>query len=494
MNKPIKLKTWYRSYFTKNERVKLAIDLAEALAILEEIHFVHGDVNPSNIFLNKRNRSLILIDFDSGAFDGKIPETEGKPGPGLAPELESRDGLPQISKYSDFWSLGVWIHYLLTLQHPYYFLKRSNLANLKKYLSQFQWPEFEKGNSFFSVEKNYEAAVKLRQLLWDLPEQVVKCFQKLFNDGVLVPTNRPGGKEWFESLREYAAKPSITGFSPNLKVRKDERPVKLSWDTSNAGEVIIEPEVGNVADYGSVDVFPMKATSYRLVTKDFKGRITKVKPVRIAVNTAPPIIHFFTPDTYHLKEDRPVRLSWSVDQSFRTTIVPDPIELDLKNSTALVNPVEGTTYKLVVESYFGFRAERPLKIKVSIPAPNIRFFACTSYHLMNGQAAKLVWYIQNASNIEITPHIGSVAKIGEMLVSPDRDTTYTLLASNRVGQKVRRELTITVLAKPINKFEIPPKPLFEKNRPSLSKRRVAAKGWINPESRIPLVSSKIPIV
>jgi hypothetical protein len=65
-----------------------------------------------------------------------------------------------------------------------------------------------------------------------------------------------------------------------------------------------------------------------------------------------------------------------------------------------------------------------------------------------GQSIKLSWDFNNAQSVTIDQGIGAVPRIGDVTLSPTTDITYTLIASNYLGDSIQRQVTITVTYPP----------------------------------------------
>jgi len=79
--------------------------------------------------------------------------------------------------------------------------------------------------------------------------------------------------------------------------------------------------------------------------------------------------------------------------------------------------------------------------------PTIRSFTASPTTIRSGQSSTLLWYVENASLVEIAPSIGPVSPNGTMNVMPTSDTTYTLTAENPSGTSTAT-VTIDVLTSP----------------------------------------------
>ncbi len=106
-------------------RLKFAHDLAEGFLHLQKMNFIYADLNPKNFFVNEREGKLCLIDFEGGAVN-ENPETYGKPGQWLAPEIQKQlingPSLIKVDLNTDTWAVAIGVHFLLFPFHPLFSL------------------------------------------------------------------------------------------------------------------------------------------------------------------------------------------------------------------------------------------------------------------------------------------------------------------------------------------------------------------------------------
>lgn len=76
--------------------------------------------------------------------------------------------------------------------------------------------------------------------------------------------------------------------------------------------------------------------------------------------------------------------------------------------------------------------------------PVISSFTSSTNNLTSGQAATLSWQVSDADSVELLPGIGSVDTSGSLSVSPTENTTYSLVATNSVGETIDT-VAITVI-------------------------------------------------
>ncbi len=107
---------------------------------------------------------------------------------------------------------------------------------------------------------------------------------------------------------------------------------------------------------------------------------------------------------------------------------------------------EGQTYqfRVAVTDSLGAQAFARTTVTIkAIPAVQILNFSASPAAITAGQSSTLVWQVQNADTVTITPGLGTVNASGSTAISPTETTTYTLTASNAKGQ-VTQTVTVTV--------------------------------------------------
>lgn len=113
-----------QSQFNLEEFLKIAIKIAEALAVIHKANIIHKDINPSNIVYNPKTEELKVIDFGISSqlaqeFISVISphQLEGTLAY-IAPEQTGRMNRG-LDYRSDFYALGVTFYELLTNRLPF---------------------------------------------------------------------------------------------------------------------------------------------------------------------------------------------------------------------------------------------------------------------------------------------------------------------------------------------------------------------------------------
>ena len=95
------------------------------------------------------------------------------------------------------------------------------------------------------------------------------------------------------------------------------------------------------------------------------------------------------------------------------------------------------------------RGYNPYGIPGTIPQPSyppvINSFSANLASVELGQTVTLTWTTSNASNVSISPGIGTVGTTGSTTVTPTATTSYSLTATGKTGSPVSSSATVTVL-------------------------------------------------
>lgn len=218
----------------------------------------------------------------------------------------------------------------------------------------------------------------------------------------------------------------------------------LIWVTQGATSVTISPNVGTVNPSGSVSVSPTATTTYTLTATGPNGTVNQSATITVGSTTpGMPQIVRFEGNPLSIAPGGSSTLSWSTNNATTVTITPN-VGAVTPNGSTTVSPTATTTYTLTATNSVG-SVTAPVTITVSGNAvPQVVTFVANPSTINPGQQTKLCWQVTNASNISITPGVGTNLNANDCAtVSPSTTTVYTLTASNGAGQ-IQANATVTV--------------------------------------------------
>jgi hypothetical protein len=241
--------------------------------------------------------------------------------------------------------------------------------------------------------------------------------------------------------------PQIIQFTGSPASIQSGQSSTLTWVVQNATSVSISPTVGNVDPRsGSVSVSPTANTTYTLTATNANGTTTATQTIAVGtggVTTGPQIVRFEA-NPVSIQPGQSSTLSWATNGASTVTIDNGVGNVALNGST-VVHPTQTTTYTLTATSSDGRSVTVPVTVIVSTGTiPQVVVFTANPPAISAGQSTKLCWQVNNATNITISPGVGTNLNANDCAtVSPTTTTTYTLTATNAAGQ-IQANTTVTV--------------------------------------------------
>lgn len=278
-----------------DKRIDAAVRFAERYQLLENLRYVHGDLNPENVMVNPGTNDVQVIDLDTGAVvetGAERPLTVGKPDECLPPELK-RGISVDTDRYTagaERWSLGSMIGFLLFGFHPGFFLARIGPKEIEAYAtSPFRWPMIDRTSDLFTTQQvSMDAYERLIDELTSWPESVSDLFGRFFAAG-LDGSARPDARDWIRGLSNLRKPPEIELFtwavagepSRDASFLLEGEELELSWIASNATHVEVE-SVGTRPAAGSERIVCDKSRSYTIrAVNPFGSVIRSTSVVRV---------------------------------------------------------------------------------------------------------------------------------------------------------------------------------------------------------------------
>ncbi len=199
----------------------------------------------------------------------------------------------------------------------------------------------------------------------------------------------------------------------------------LTWNSTDADTVSIDRGIGTVDQSGSMPVSPTTDTSYTITATNESG--TSTAGVSITVNSAPAAQ--ITADAVSINSGESVTLTWSTNGATNAIISPDIGEVDL-NGSREVSLTEDTTF--TISAYGCGESSDSIFIRV-YNQPTVAISASPDT-ITQGQSSTLSWTTKDATSVSIDQGIGEVEENGDISVSPQGTTTYTITVEGPAGQ------------------------------------------------------------
>lgn len=224
---------------------------------------------------------------------------------------------------------------------------------------------------------------------------------------------------------------SFTAAPSTIKVGES---ANLVWETENAQRVTISG-IGQVNPTGTLSVSPKETTTYTITVANQTGETNSTVTVTVTPAGFAPTIGTFTSTLVEIGEGEGATLNWQVEGA-------DSVEItDLgkvaASGSSIVRPTETRTYTLTAKNQYG-TSTAGVTIKVQPTARVLSFTASPSQSFKPGDPVRLSWSTSGAVEVSISG-IGAVTPTGQVDVTPQTDTIYTLTArgaKNTVTQSV----------------------------------------------------------
>ncbi len=197
----------------------------------------------------------------------------------------------------------------------------------------------------------------------------------------------------------------------------------LVWETENAQKVVISG-IGQVNPSGTASVSPTETTTYTITVTNQFGEVNATTTVTVTPAGSSPRIGTFTATPVDVGEGEPATLTWQVEGA-------DSVEITglgkvAGSGSAVVRPTETQTYTLTATNQYGTETAG-VTIKVQPTSRILSFTASPSQSQKPGDPIRLAWTTSGATEVSISG-IGAVTPTGQLDVTPQNDTTYTLTA------------------------------------------------------------------
>lgn len=425
--------------FTYQYLMGAAKNFVSAVRALHSKGYVIGDVNESNIMVDRNTTLTTIVDTDS--FQVTDPQSGiiyrcgvGKPD-FTPPELQGRN-FSQIdrSQTHDLFGIGVILFQLLMENTQPFGGRYAGAGDPPEYGARIR-------QGFFAYCQNRQVpfrpgrlAPPFSMLHPDLQQLFIRCFE----DGHINPNARPNAREWGEVLKRAEA--ALICCTTNSQHYFDSHLSFCPW--CQRAQIL------------GIDSFPSKSQA-RATQQAFRPRPRpaaqrprplRQPPVWQTPHTTPiPIIQNFYANNASIVVGQSCTLSWHVINAQRVTI-NNSIGSVQPNGNITVTPTVSTTYILTAQGTGG-TVTSTVRVSVSKPSPILSFNANIG-SIIIGQQVTLGWNVSPTHLTHINKGIGSVPNTGQITVTPLKTTTYILTAKG-AGRTVKQKVHVAVTAPPI---------------------------------------------
>lgn len=246
-------------------RMRMAHELVTGFSLLRELGFIYADLNPKNFFVDMDKARLCLIDYEGGAIN-EDPETFGKMGEWLAPEIQSQlmrtgSGKVKVDLGTDTWAVAIGVHFMLFPFHPLFFLAQRGEEDMRKYFARRQWPEADRSDANYREPHIYDW---YRQKLNTLPPELVNAFAVTVNQGWNNRNQRLSYTQWERAIAGGMKPPEIMSFTVQPTAVLPGMEAVLRWSVDRAVSVEIDNGVGDVTGRTEISLKPQGLTEYTL--------------------------------------------------------------------------------------------------------------------------------------------------------------------------------------------------------------------------------------
>jgi hypothetical protein len=231
---------------------------------------------------------------------------------------------------------------------------------------------------------------------------------------------------------------------------------RLTWTAQNAVTGTINQGVGEVNPNNAGafrNVSPSNTTTYTMTVTNSAGvTATCARTITVTPRPEAPVCNSFTASPATITRGGNSTLTWNTTNANTVSINNGVGSVAVDGSTS-VSPLQTVTYTLTAIGANNQQVSCPVTVTVSNPPedtkPVCESFTASPNTLPNGGGnTTLSWNTSRATNVSISPAIGSVASDGQRLVSVTDSTTYTLTA--RDADNDSDSCTTTVTVTPVN--------------------------------------------
>jgi RHS repeat-associated protein len=240
----------------------------------------------------------------------------------------------------------------------------------------------------------------------------------------------------------------------------------LTWSSTFADTVSIQPGTGTVSANGSVTVSPAQTTTYTITatgrggTANASATLTVLYPPTVTLGASPQTIIVGASSA----------LTWSSTNATKATIEPGIGSVSPSGSLT-TSPLQTTTYVITVTGPGGSASA---SVTVTVHQPPTVTISASPQTVILGAGSTLSWNSTHADTAAIDPDIGTVPTNGSLQVYPS-ETTHYVITITGPGGTAQSSAIITVLH--------PPTVEISANPGSILKGEFSTLSWISTHAQ-----------
>jgi hypothetical protein len=227
----------------------------------------------------------------------------------------------------------------------------------------------------------------------------------------------------------------------------------ITYATSNAANVTLQPGVGAIAGAGQRVVTPTQTTTYTLTAAGIApavgpapAPVTCQVTVSVTAGSVPRVVTF-TANPTTINQGQSSTLTWNVENATAVTI--SGLGTVAASGSQAVTPGQTTTYTLTATNANGqVTSQQTVTVNPVINPGNnpVGLTACTatpSTVTTANTPVTIAYKAANATSVSI-PGIQNVTIAGPVTVTPTQTTTYTITAAGANNTSATCSVTVTV--------------------------------------------------
>lgn len=418
--------------------LKLTESFKKLSIFIIESCFGHGDLKHDNIIVDS-DCNLKLIDYD----DLFIPEFKGFNSTELGtPSFQhpKRKYTDFNEKVDDFSILSIFVSLVTLTKYPQLFNKYNDQQNLFFRSEDFENPD--NSELFDFLEHDLELA-KWAYLLK----------KSLSNDNIYI-----AGLKNF--LNGVFPRPNINIIKTPQKVING-REITLKWETDFVDELFLNNQ--EIELIGQINLVVNSNTRVLFFLKNHFEKAEYEYDLDILPE---PKIKEFIINEQRIEFGKSTQISWEVENVQQVELHWDgKTENLLKKGIKTINPIQNTSYKLVLFALDGLLTEeREVSVQV-YKKVEIKWFTSDLDFVIETLPVRLTWDVNNATKIILASNSGSeidISKKKEIEVFPLKTTVFYLIAMNEMFTIESSKLKIEVQSIPTFSTSIIPRLSVEK--------------------------------